>query len=732
MRANFFLGAILAAACLVGVGACGSSAPTSTFDGGMGGDAASEGGGAGKHDGGIHLGGADGGSTGKDSSTSAGVTITSAHIVPADATLIVKAGATGSLTYKVMGVMDGTGPEVDVTDRFVFYVPQGYLVGDFPTDGSPTLTTLLNPKNTPPQLGGELTIQAQAENPGDKLMTITTGLTVELQAQLPDPSGATTPANPQNLFGGPVDTTRAPALAYPNNGTMLPPNLQQLEVHWTPGPANNTTLYRVEFQSAVADIAYYVRCGTVSNGPLVSGACALQLDATGYGYLALSNAGNGPVTLAVSGTDDTGTSYGTSSTFTLQFAENPVVGGVYYWDVTNTQIMDFEFGSVGVAPQIWIAPTDYGTSSGVPSGDANCIGCHTLSPDGTKLAASMGGQWDGFIVYQNNMGSTPTPMYTDPTWLTLGTNASVDTTNHMQFATFDPAGDEFVSVYDETSTMSGTPPTPDSNKLWFHDGTTGLITGSIALDFVPDHPNWSPDGTMLAMTQVGVNNTSQREYLGGITVAEWTATNTLGTPTVVVPSMVAGQNSFNPNFVPDSSYLIYSVATCPTSDDQTDDCDSDVANNLDEVVGGVTYTTTTWAVQPKSGATPIHLANAAAEGVADTLPTIDTFPRSTPFKTVQGTGELFWFTVASQRAPGLRSKPGGQTQQLLWMCAMDPAQIMAGKDGSYTCFFLPFQDFTTSNHIAEWTQQIVSSSPPPTPPPPPPPPPPPAPPPPPK
>jgi hypothetical protein len=200
--------------------------------------------------------------------------------------------------------------------------------------------------------------------------------------------------------------------------------------------------------------------------------------------------------------------------------------------------------------------------------------------------------------------------------------------------------------------------------------------------------------------------------------------------------MTPGTNQFNPNFVPDSSFLLYSVATCPVGQETNQNCDSDVADNLDEmatVEGGTTiYTTTTWAIKPSAGATPIHLANAAVEGVADTLPTIDTFPRSTPFKTVQGAGELFWFTVASQRAPGLRQKTG-QTQQLLWMFAIDPAKILAGEDGSYTGFFLPFQDFTTSNHIAEWTQKIVGpTAPPPAPAPPPPPPPAPAPPPPPR
>jgi hypothetical protein len=674
-------------------------------------------------------------------------TLSKAHIVPAEDTVTVAAGSTKTVAYKVMGVLNGSGPEQDITDRFVFYVPKGYFIATFPANGSPTLTTVLPAAPTdPPQQGGQATIQAQAQNPGGALLTVTTGLTVKLTAQLADPSGATLPSNPQNLFGGPVDTTRAPVLAYPNDGTMFPPNLQQLEVHWTPGPASNTTLYKIEFSSSVADIVYFVRCGVVSNGGLVPGACALQLDATGYGYLAASNAGAGNVALTVSGTDDMGTSYGSSTTFQMQFAEEAVNGGVYYWDVSDTQIMDFQFGSVGVLPQIWMAPGDYGTGG-------TCVGCHTISADGTKIAASMGGQNDGRILYLDDTASVPTPpppARTDPTYLTLGTNDTTDTSNHMQFASFDPRGDQFVAVYGDNGGTAA------QDSLYFHDGTTGLIipTATVTLDFEPDHPNWSPDGTMIALTHVGVHNTSQREYFGGIDVATWSSlldgsagldssveaegpvAGSLGTPIVILPSMRPGMNQFNPSFVPDSSFLLYSVATCPAGQETQDTCDSDVANNLDEVVtvdgGSVIYTTTTWAVKPVAGATPVHLDNAAKEGVADTLPTIDTFPRSTPFKTTQGSGELFWFTVASQRAPGLRLKVAhpnnnppetAADQQLLWMCALDPAKILAGTDGSYPCFLLPFQNFSTSNHIAEWTQKIVgSTAPPPAPAPPPPPP----------
>jgi hypothetical protein len=61
------------------------------------------------------------------------------------------------------------------------------------------------------------------------------------------------------------------------------------------------------------------------------------------------------------------------------------------------------------------------------------------------------------------------------------------------------------------------------------------------------------------------------------------------------------------------------------------------------------------------------------------------------------------------------------SQALLWMVALDPARVKAGEDGSYPAFFLPFQDLLTSNHMAQWTERIVSDAPPPiapTPPPP--------------
>jgi WD40 repeat protein len=657
-------------------------------------------------------------------------TLSAVHIVPANAMLTVKAGAQVTQTYQVLGIVDGMSPEVDVTSRFVFYVPDNYLVGGFPANGGPTFTSRLPMAPTdPPQQGGTLTVQAQAANPGNAMVTATTSLTVQLLAQLSDPSGAAVPANAQNLFGplpdgggadsgsgaGP-DPTRAPTVYYPNDGVMLPPNLKQLEVHFQPGSTKNT-LFRVSFSSAAANIVYYARCGNgnITAPGLVQGACALHLDQTGYGYLAQSNAGQGNVVLTVAGTDDTGTGYGVSTSTSLQFAQEPVNGGVYYWTVTNPpRIMRFDFGGTQTTPDIFIAPTDYGTSG-------TCIGCHTLSHDGTKIAASQGGQNNGQLIYIDNIGKPTTPPYparTDPNYLTQNGDAN----DHIQFASFNPAGDKFVAVYGDTGSTSAGPDggmVLDRNKLWFHDGTTGVIIAGAEklLAFEPDHPSWSPDGTMIAMTHVGAHNTSQREYSGGIDVAAF-ANGVLGDPFVVIPSLVPGTNTYNPDFVPDSSFFVFSQTTCPVGQENTEQCDSDVANNLNA---------TTWATKPVANATPVHLDKAGTPGLADNgqVP-MDTFPRSTPFKTAQGTGTLFWFTVASQRNPGLRQKTG-TTQQLLWMFAVDPSRILSGQDGSFPGFFLPFQDLSTSNHIAQWTQKIVSTNPPPPPPTPPPPPPPPVP-----
>jgi len=42
------------------------------------------------------------------------------------------------------------------------------------------------------------------------------------------------------------------------------------------------------------------------------------------------------------------------------------------------------------------------------------------------------------------------------------------------------------------------------------------------------------------------------------------------------------------------------------------------------------------------------------------------------------------------------------------MVAIDPSRLARGEDPSEPAFCLPFQDISTSNHIAQWTSGVAT------------------------
>ena len=42
----------------------------------------------------------------------------------------------------------------------------------------------------------------------------------------------------------------------------------------------------------------------------------------------------------------------------------------------------------------------------------------------------------------------------------------------------------------------------------------------------------------------------------------------------------------------------------------------------------------------------------------------------------------------------------------IWMVGFDPVKAAAGEDGSFTAFWLPFQEIDSGNHIAQWVENI--------------------------
>jgi hypothetical protein len=377
--------------------------------------------------------------------------------------------------------------------------------------------------------------------------------------------------------------------------------------------------------------------------------------------------------LTVRGTDDAGTAVGTSATFNIAFAKDALRGGLYYWTTTmGTGIMRWDFGDT--------TKTMAERFIGTQFTGGTCVGCHALSRDGTKIIASAGGQNDGRLLLFEVARAAPLVPF--------------PLVQHSQFESWNPMGTNFVGVFTDDRKVG------PSNLLMF-DGMTGALTGQIDLGGLrADHPDWSKDGNRIVFTSVDVAGmyTDQRPGIGAIAYIDAAGTG-WSPPKSLVPA-VNGKNHYYPAIAPDNQTLVYDESTCDPGNTYGMECNGD---------SDPTATVWTMTLPPAMGA-PAALAMANAPGVADAGNTslTDSFPKWAPFVfQLSEFQNLLWLTFSSIRQYGLRSPPPGTGAEsklgtFIWMVGVVP-----GSSQGFTAFALPFQDFTTSNHIAQWTEQVV-------------------------
>jgi hypothetical protein len=584
--------------------------------------------------------------------------LVSIEVLPVDQELLIDNGEPAFKTYQAIGHF-ADGHTADITDTAVF------------TLANPELGAFAGPmfKSTV-EHGGRTRVVAQRSD-----VLGETGLVIRLRERYEDPGSGGLPADPGAPFEGPPDAARAPDVVYPNDGVLLPPNLRLLEVHFRPG-ANNT-LFELSFTNDLTDVIVYTRCAVPLNG-----GCIYQPDVKVWQWLAETNRGGAPLVVRARGTDDAGTGVGTSTDVALAFSYENVRGGIYYWKASggasgDSAIMRFDFGDVAqVAAQRFVGPSQAG---------GRCVGCHALSRDGKKMVASAGG-WD----------------VEDSLLVDVATATRAATPAKAAFASWNPEGTAYVGVF----AFTGTP----THNLMLIDGTTGLQTATIDVGATEakstSHPDWSPDGSRIVYVRAGqaseegVNN--QRFYSGGIDMVSQQG-GTFGSPTTIVPPQTL-RNRYYPSFAPDGGLLAFNESTCAAAPPHRScNADSDP-------------TATIHVVKPEAGAAPIALARANAPGKTDTATALtNSWPKWAPFEfqrtDTPGT-RLVWMTFSSTRNYGLRAAPAGTSVEstsgtLLWMVAIDPEKALAGQDPSAAAFALPFQDLASSNHIAQWTREVV-------------------------
>lgn len=591
-------------------------------------------------------------------------------IAPQDMTLTVVNGVAVTQTYTATGhFADGSTHDISTQVQWSIVTPQP--IGSFHMN---VFTTL-------PSMGGMAQVSARANG-----MVVTTSLTVIVQSShvIPPTGGGTPiPSMPGHLFGGSVDMSRAPQIVYPNDGVLLPPNLGRVEVHWLRGSASNT-LFEIGFTNAVTDVRFYVRCEAPAG--VRSDGCIYEPNGDAWASIAQSNRGLLPVTLTVRGTDDTGTAVGTSTTLSIRFARDPLMGTIYYWTTSSTSILRYDFGAASGMAQPVITPAQ---------AEGRCVGCHAISRDGRRIFATVGGIGSGGMELYN----------LDPfTQLRGAPNDHI-----VQFGSFNPDGTQMAGVWGDDGA-------DQTRGLLFFDtrcdaanmATCGQIVSNVSIGGREvTHPSWSPDGMHIAYTDVDGNAVSQRPRHGAIGVVDRMGTG-WSAPRFLVPRQ-DGISNINPDWAPDNAFLVMTRSTCPGGNLDDTDCNGD--SDPSSVVLAV----------PAAGGTPIELTHAMAPGVLDAPRTElnNTFGRFAPFEFVLadselGSQRLMWVSFSTTRAYGLRNTPGGNAESggrgtYLWMTGVRPEAVMAGTDPSFAAFALPFQDLTTSNHIAAWTTMSVGT-----------------------
>lgn len=596
--------------------------------------------------------------------------LTSFTIAPLDQTLTIVDGVAASQTYTAMGHF-ADGSSRDISTQVQWSIVASHVIGTFTS----------NVFTTGPTSGGTGQVAARAN--GTAVMTSLTVIVRASHAIPPTGGGAVIPPSPGTLFGGAADPSRAPQLVYPNDGVLLPPNLGRVEIHWLMGSSANT-LFEVAFTNAVTDVRFYVRCerpaGVQPDG------CIYEPNGSFWSSIAETNRGEMPVTVTVRGTDDSGSAVGTSGTITIRFARDSLTGTLYYWTTSSQSILRYDFGAaVGSAMPV-ITPAQAG---------GTCVGCHAVSRDGTRIVASVGGQNSGGIELYDL--TTYTPLRSAPT------------EHVLQFGSFNPDGTQLVGCYGD----DGADPT---RGLLFFDtrcdtasmASCGQIVDMLSIEGREvTHPSWSPDGNHIAYTDVDGDTTSQRPRHGGIGMVDRAGTG-WSAPRFLVPRQ-AGTSFINPDWSPDTAFLVLTRSICPGGNLDDMDCNGD--SDPSSVVLAV----------PLAGGTPVELTRAMAPGVMDAARSElnNTFARIAPFEFVlssgdAGTQRLMWASFSTTRAYGLRNPPGGNGESggrgtYLWMTGVRPESVMSGTDPSFAPFALPFQDLTTSNHIAQWTTTSVGN-----------------------
>ena len=581
----------------------------------------------------VRLGGNDTGDGGR--STLRPFTI---QITPATATLTTANDTPVTQAYTAMATFaDGTTMDVTNVAYWSLEAPQlaTFTGASLMTTGLPGITNVHASWN-----GGDAQSKLTVSVERDRLVT-----------------GA--PTNAPQLFTAATESSAlAPTILYPADDSAMPPNIGDFEMHWQQNGGAN--LYQVTLTSALVQINLYSQGSPgTSSGTFWT---ALS-SATTNDWTTLANDARGSTFKAtVRGLNTASPSTaGTSTAITIRLSNNDLMGGIYYWSSTipGIGIYRHDFSKPNTPPESYY---DNSTVSDNAKSAITCVGCHSVSQDGTKMAMA--------YQYVPHWGvvidiATRTPTYTPASNL------------NFIFPTFEPPMSAHMVTVSEDNT----------GTLSLRDPSDGSVLSTVTTPGFSTTPEFSPDGTKLAYVVArGAHEDEAHITQGEIVVQDFDSlTETFGASHVLV-SQSGNQNNYYPSWSPDGKWILFNQST---------------AGSYNETTAQL------YAVPVDGSSAPVALS--AANRAANLT---NSWPKFAPFIETSTNGEsnnlsLFWLTFSSTRAFGARATGGEQ----LWMTPFYWGNASAGHDPSSPAFHLPFQNMATSNHSAQWTQTVVAAPP---------------------
>jgi hypothetical protein len=489
-----------------------------------------------------------------------------------------------------------------------------------------------------------------------------------------------------------------------------------------------------------------------------NGGCIFELSQAEWDTIARTNRNGDPVTVQVRAIGCDGTNVASSATRQIEFAQEDLVGVLYYWASQRLTIGGQAFNTGGVFRYDFGVRGQSADPVLTPNSAANpnnlCIGCHSVSRDGRQMV---------FMFDDNDADDEFSDIRTDVYDIAAATPATAIVKNgplafRPGYATWNREASEFLlsDGFGNDFTNANARPgaferiSPTATHLGY--AQAGTLRGTTP-DFAPDDSSvvFAAPPNVLIMNPYSTTGshagfwkktkgTSDDLWFAGASLytAPWDDTNkALGAPTQLVASD-GTNNYYYPSYSPEGSYIAFNFAP--------------EGPNFHNPKARVQL-----VVNGQATPTPTDLAR-----LNDTGNLTNSWARWAPFVQRYKGGHILWMTMSSTRNYGLRvvndgkvncyppESPTGQganctsnaqcpatascagghctgagpsfvngnasnpvcTRTQLWMAAirLDTAAVQNGQDVSFPAFYLPFQDITTNNHLAQWAERSFSGT----------------------